>query len=175
MLGVLLGEEWLDCALFVQIFCLGYAFMPISTANLSAIKAVGRSDLILKLNTIVQVTTIAVLLITVWFGPVWIAVGLVGVRMFGQFINAFPSKKLFGYGYSRQLRDILPSVGVSLAMGIPVYLISYLPIAEIYILLIQIPTGIGLYILLSWFLQREMFRYTLSLISGLRKKKNTAE
>ena len=175
MLGVLLGEEWLDCALFVQIFCLGYAFMPISTANLSAIKAVGRSDLILKLNTIVQVTTIAVLLVTVWFGPVWIAVGLVGVRMFGQFINAFPSKKLFGYGYSRQLRDILPSVGVSLAMGIPVYLISYLPIAEIYILLIQIPTGIGLYILLSWFLQREMFRYTLSLISGLRKKKNTAE
>ena len=175
MLSVLLGAEWIDCSLFVQIFCLGYAFMPISTANLSAIKAVGRSDLILKLNTIVQVTTIAVLLITVWFGPIWIAVGLVAVRMFAQFINAFPSKKLFGYSYARQIRDILPSIGVSLVMGILVYLISYLPIADIYILLIQVPAGIGLYVLLSWFLQREMFRYTLSIISGLKKKKNTAE
>ena len=175
MLSVLLGTDWIDCAIFVQVFCLGYAFMPISTANLSAIKAVGRSDIILKLNTIVQITTIAVLFITVWFGPIWIAVGLVGVRMFAQFINAFPSKKLFGYSYARQLRDILPSILVSLMMGVLVYLISYLPIADIYILLIQVPLGVGIYVLLSWLLQKEMFRYALSLISGLIKKKKTAE
>ena len=175
MLSVLLGAEWVDCALFVQVFCLGYAFMPISTANLSSIKGVGRSDIILKLNTIVQITTIAVLFITVWFGPIWIAVGLVGVRMFAQFINAFPSKKLFGYSYGRQLRDILPSILVSLIMGVLVYLISYLPIADIYILLIQIPVGIGIYILLSWFLQREMFRYTLKLLSRFVKKKKQPE
>ena len=175
MLSVLLGADWVDCAIFVQVFCLGYAFMPISMANLSSIKAVGRSDLILKLNTIVQITTIAVLFITVWFGPIWIAVGLVGVRMFAQFINAFPSKKLFGYSYARQIRDILPSVLVSLVMGVLVYLISYLPIADIYILLIQVPVGVGIYVLLSWLLQKEMFHYTLSLLSRFIKKKKQSE
>ena len=171
MLSVLLGSEWVGCAIFVQVFCIGYAFLPISTANLSAIKAIGRSDLILKLNTILQITTIAVLFITVWFGPIWIAVGLVGVRMFGQILNAAPSRKLFGYGFIRQVRDILPAAVISLIMGVFVYLISYMPIPDLFVLLIQVPAGICIYVLLSLLFQKEMFRYALSLLSNLRKKK----
>lgn len=49
---VLLGKKWFLCVPFIQIFCFSYAFWPIHTSNLSAINAVGRSDIFLKLEII---------------------------------------------------------------------------------------------------------------------------
>ena len=50
LVQLILTEKWLPCVLFLRIFCITYAFYPIHTANLNAIKAMGRSDLFLKLE-----------------------------------------------------------------------------------------------------------------------------
>ena len=47
---ILLTDKWLPCVPFLRIFCITYMFYPIHTANLNAIKAMGRSDLFLKLE-----------------------------------------------------------------------------------------------------------------------------
>ena len=47
-----LTDKWLPCILFLRIFCITFAFYPIHTANLNAIKAMGRSDLFLILEII---------------------------------------------------------------------------------------------------------------------------
>ena len=52
LVQLILTEKWLPCVLFLRIFCITYAFYPIHTANLNAIKAMGRSDLFLKLEII---------------------------------------------------------------------------------------------------------------------------
>ena len=52
---LLLTDKWLPCVPFLQIFCITYGFWPIHTANLNAIKAVGRSDIFLKLEIIKKV------------------------------------------------------------------------------------------------------------------------
>ena len=49
LIRLLLGEQWLPSVPYMQIFCVIYAFYPLHTANLNAIKAVGRSDIFLKL------------------------------------------------------------------------------------------------------------------------------
>ena len=49
---LLLTEKWMACVPCVRIFCLTYAFQPIHTANLNAIKALGHSDIFLKLEVI---------------------------------------------------------------------------------------------------------------------------
>ena len=46
---LLLTDKWLPCVPYLRIFCFTYMFWPIHTANLDAIKAMGRSDLFLKL------------------------------------------------------------------------------------------------------------------------------
>lgn len=170
LLEVLLGEEWVQCAQYIQIFCLGYAILPISTANLSAIKAVGKSDIVLKLNTILQLSTIVILIITVNFGPIWIAIGMVASKVIGQFINAFPNKKLLGYSYLNQIRDIFPSIIISLVMGAIVFSVLLLNYSDIITLLIQVPLGIVVYVLLSKLFQRDIFDYTLSILKNIKNK-----
>ena len=49
---LLLTEKWLGCVPFIQIFCISFAFYPIHTANLNAIKAMGKSQIFLKLEII---------------------------------------------------------------------------------------------------------------------------
>ena len=50
MIRLLLTEKWLGCVPFLQISCLFWMFQPSQTANVQAIKAIGRSDICLKLE-----------------------------------------------------------------------------------------------------------------------------
>ena len=52
LIRLLLTEKWLPSVFFLRIFCITYMVYPIHTANLNAIKAMGRSDLFLKLEII---------------------------------------------------------------------------------------------------------------------------
>lgn len=45
MVRLILTEKWMPCVPYLQIFCASMLFFPIHTANLNAIKALGRSDL----------------------------------------------------------------------------------------------------------------------------------
>lgn len=61
---LLLTEKWLQCVPYLQIFCITYMFWPIHTANLNAIKAMGRSDYFLKLEIAKKIIGMILLLIT---------------------------------------------------------------------------------------------------------------
>ena len=60
----ILLEKWMPAVPFIRIFCFGYAFYCVHTANLNAIKALGRSDLFLKLEIIKKCMGIVILLIS---------------------------------------------------------------------------------------------------------------
>ena len=49
---LILTDKWSACVPYMQIFCVTSMFYPIHTANLNAIKAMGRSDYYLKLEVI---------------------------------------------------------------------------------------------------------------------------
>ena len=61
---IVLTEKWLPCVPFLQIFCIAYMFQPIHTSNLNAIKAMGRSDLFLKLEIAKKIVGVTVLIFT---------------------------------------------------------------------------------------------------------------
>ena len=66
LVSLILTDKWLPCVPFLRIFCFSFAFYPIHTANLNAIKALGRSDLFLKLEIIKKVVGIIAILSTMW-------------------------------------------------------------------------------------------------------------
>ena len=72
---MLLTEKWLPAAPYILIFCFFYVLYPFNTANINAIKAVGKSQWLLKLEFIKKTYSILILLATVNHGVLCIALG----------------------------------------------------------------------------------------------------
>lgn len=161
---VLLTEKWIEVVPYMQIFCVVYLFLPIQTANLNAIKAVGRSDIYLKLDIVKRAIGIVTLLITLRFGVLYMALGQIIVNLLGQVVNCYPNKKLLGYSISEQCRDIVPSFALSAAMGLCVVLLGMIPLSPTWKLLVQIGGGMCIYIVLSQLIHLEAYTYIIDAI-----------
>lgn len=167
---LLLTEKWLPCVPYLRIFCFTYMFWPIHTANLNAIKAMGRSDFFLKLEIIKKVMGLALLLFTMRISVMAMAYILIVSGILSQIINSWPNWKLLNYNYFEQLRDILPSIIIAVGMGICVYFISFIPMPTIVTLLIQIVIGAVIYIGVSAALKLEEFEYLFGMIKSFLKR-----
>lgn len=170
LVSLILTDKWLPCVPFLRIFCFTYAFYPTHTANLNAIKAMGRSDMFLKLEIAKKAFGLVVLVSTMWFGVIWMAYSLLLTSLFSQIINSFPNKKLLEYGYIQQLKDMLPQIALSCAMGFCVYLLNYVGLPVIVTLILQVAVGAVLYITLSKVFKIESFKYVLNMLKKYVKK-----
>ena len=167
----LLGDAWLPCVPYLQIFCVIYAFYPLHTANLNAIKAMGHSDVFLKLEIVKKILETTVLLITVRYGVLAMALGELGCSIASQLINAWPNRKLLDYSYWRQLWDMLPSILLSAGMAAVVGMVLLLKLGDLPTLLIQIPLGVLVYVLGSVLFKVESFRFLWELVKNYRNRK----
>lgn len=165
---VLLGEKWLPCVPFIVIYCFIFCFYPIHTSNLSAINALGRSDIFLKLEIIKKLYGVGLLVASLLYfrTPVGIAIGAALGTLISCFVNAHPNKKLLDYGYLEQIRDILPNLGLSLIAGACVYALGTLD-TNIYLLFIlQAILGVIVYFGLAKLLHFKCLDYLIQTIKG---------
>ncbi|RGC21161.1 lipopolysaccharide biosynthesis protein [Faecalibacterium prausnitzii] len=167
---LVLTDKWLACVPFLRIFCITYMFYPIHTANLNAIKAMGRSDLFLKLEIAKKIVGMALLLSTMWFGVMAMAYSLLVSSVTSQIINSWPNRKLLNYRYLDQLKDILPGIALAIFMGCCVNLVALLHLSNTVTLLIQIPMGAAIYIGASAALHLESYEYLIDLIRTAWKR-----
>lgn len=164
----LLTEKWVDSVLFMQVFCIIYMSYPVRASNLNAIKALGRSDIFLKLEIIKKSVGMALLVVAIPYGVKAIAYSLIVSDLLSQMINARPNRKLLGYGYWEQLKDILPDIIMAVIMAISISAIQLLNLPDIITLLIQVPLGIVIYVLESIITKNETF---YNLLGFLKKGK----
>ena len=175
LIRLILTEKWLPCVPYLQVFCFSYGLWPIHTANLQAIKAMGRSDLFLKLEVIKKVMGILILLITIPFSPFIIALGLALSGIVGTFINAWPNIKLLGYSYKEQMGDLLPSMGLAIIMGICIYPITLLNIPDVLTLIIQVVLGGIIYLVLAKLTRQESLTFLLNTIHSKKHKRKDSK
>ncbi len=165
---IVLTDQWLPCVTLLQIFCVIYLFQPIHTANMQAIKAIGRSDVYLKLEIVKKVIELAVLLIVMWIGVEAIVISMAILTTAFTFVNAYPNKKLLNYSFKQQMGDILPPVCMSLVMAIIVYFFGKIPMNAYVSFGAQIVLGIIVYFVLSFITKNSELKYFIDLI---RRKK----
>lgn len=170
VISLLLTEKWLGSAPYLRIFCVTYCFYPIHASNLNAIKAMGRSDLFLKLEIIKKIVNITALLSTMWFGPLVMAYSLLVTSFICQLINAWPNKKLLNYHYIEQLKDMMPSFVMSVIMGIIIIFFEFLKLNLLVTLIMQVVAGGVIYIGLSIIFKADSFQYLLGMIKGINKR-----
>lgn len=167
---LILTAKWLPCVPFLRIFCIGYLFQPIHTANLNAIKALGRSDYFLKLEIAKKIVGLTILLLTMWYGALVMAYSTLLGNVLGQIINSWPNKKLLNYPYLEQIRDILPGILLAIGMGAVVYSVQFLHLNDWTTLLIQVPLGAALYVAGSKLFKLESYTYILGIVKDYLHK-----
>ena len=171
---VLLTEKWMGASIYIQIFCITFMFNIIQNGNLQTIRAIGRSDIILKLEIIKKTLYFVVIGLTVIFAkePVVLALATVVNTAIALAVNTAPNRKLIGYQYRAQLADILPNLLIAAVMGVAVYFMSRLPLHAALVLVLQCVTGAVLYVVLSVITRNKNFYFLLGLCKQyiLRKR-----
>lgn len=138
---VLIGEQWLPCVGYMQILCFSMALYPLHAINLNMLQVQGRSDLFLKLEIIKKCIAVVPLLLGIYIDIYWMLLGSVVAGWIAYYLNAYYSGPYLQYSVWAQIKDILPSMLLSLGMAITVFLIGLLPISPYLLLPIQIATG----------------------------------
>lgn len=170
---LVLTEKWLPCVPFLCIFCMDYMFWPVHTANLSAINALGRSDIFLKLEIIKKVVGFSVLFFTMQHGIMAMAYGMLLTGVLSQIINSWPNRKLLGYGYLYQLRDLIPSIVLAVLSGAVSYGIGMmqLSIHLVFVIVLQISGGAVTYLALSYLFRIDSLLYLFQVIKTIIARK----
>ena len=169
IISILLTDKWLPSVPFVMIFCVSYAFQPLESANLNAIKALGRSDIYLKLDLIRKTIGFTILVSTMWFGPLVMALSNLFFAVINQIINIYPNKKLLSYSYRQQMSDFLPAMFLAAVMFAIVYSVKLFGLANWLTLLIQVPTGVLVYFAGSKLFKFDSFDYIVNTVKSLKK------
>lgn len=171
VIALILTEKWLPSVFFLQIFCITFMFYPIHTANLNAIKAMGRSDLFLKLEIAKKVIGMILLLSTMFISIEAMAYSLLISALTSMIINSWPNKRLFSYSFLEQMKDIFSSILLAVGMGVVVYLIGLLHIPTLPLLLIQVVCGGVIYLLGSSLLKLEPYAFLVGIIKPMIQKR----
>ena len=172
LVSFLLTDKWLPAVPYMIIYCFTMAFYPVHSCNVQAINAMGRSDIFLKLEIAKKIIGVTALVIAVFCFQSPIAIAMTGVftSFTSSFINAFPNKKLIGYSYFEQVKDLLPSFLASITMFAGVYAISFINLPNILLLVIQIFAGVAIYVAISAIFRLKGFKFLLARIKPVIKK-----
>lgn len=169
LVKLLLTEKWMPCVPYLQIYCFTLAFNPVHLCNLQAINAMGRSDIFLKLEIIKKSIGLGSLAVAVFCFHSPIAIALTGAFtvLISCFINAYPNKTLIEYSYFEQIKDLLPSFVLAVAMLLIVLAVELLGLSTMLTLLVQIAAGLVFYPVAAILFR---LRPMMLLLQFLRKK-----
>lgn len=175
LVRLLLTDKWLPSVPFMRLFCVTFILYPIHTANLNAIKAMGRSDIFLKLEIIKKVIGLTALFLTMRISVMAMAYSLLITSVLSSIINSWPNRALLEYSYMDQMRDIVPSILLSVFMGGIVYCIKYIGMKDWMTLLIQIVLGVVVYWIGSVLFHMESYYYILRIFKEFIQKNKQKE
>lgn len=170
---LVLTEKWIECVPLLQLFCIVYLFQPIHSANMQAVKAIGRGDVYMKLEVLKKIIELLVLVIIVRRGVEAIVIGMALCTTLFTFVNAYPNKKLLNYNFREQIGDLLPSVVCSLIMFVFVFLINFCVLNDILKIILQFTSGILIYILTSALINNQIVKGIWRLIVHHLKNLNS--
>lgn len=166
LIRTVLTDKWIFAAPFLRIFCIMNALFPFDSINKNAMKALGRSDLLLKNETYNRIICIVILIFSLKLGVFAIAYGRLFSVVISVVLNAYPNKQLINYGLYQQIKDVSLTTIISVSMMLFVYLISVFNLSSFVTLIIQVVFGIIYYVTLSYVTKHEVFFFLVDIIKN---------
>lgn len=163
-IDIALGTQWGFCGQLLQIICFAMMWYPIHAINLNLLQVKGRSDLFLRLEIIKKILGITVLCITAPFGLIVMCYGQIFNSIVALVINTYYTGKLINIGFIRQMKDLLPTILLSLTMFGAILLVNGFIEANMHRLIIGVLVGIIVYATGSYIFKFKELQTLFSLI-----------
>jgi O-antigen/teichoic acid export membrane protein len=120
----LIGERWRESVVLLQLLCIVGLLYPLCDYNLTILKIVGDSAMILKLEIIKRILSIPIIVSGIYLGLKSLIWGIILLSTIEFLVNGYFSGKSISYSLKEQLGDILPNIILSFVVGFFVYLFS---------------------------------------------------
>lgn len=171
--NLFLTSKWLPAVYYIRIACVSMMFDVVAAGNCETIKAMGRSDVFLKIEIAKKsgylITLIAFLLFT--NKPEALAISMIICTLIQIIINSIPNRKLIGYKGVYQLQDIMPNFFTAGIMCVVSIFVGRLSFPPALIMIMQILVGAFIYFLLAIISKNK----SLMVILDLMKKHNATQ
>lgn len=170
IIEVLFTEKWLPMLPYVYVMCVETIISVPATIALQPIKAVGRSDLMLKSEIIKKIFFMISTVVAMNYGVFAIALTVPANTLLDLTINTIINKKIINYSILEELSDCFTAFTLSLMMAAIVVFIGKIEL-NIYVkAVIQILTGVLSYAGVSYLTKNKEFIYILNV--GIKHFKN---
>lgn len=172
LIRLMLTDKWIESVPYLQIFCFTNLFMPLSNVNNQAIRAIGKSNAILKVEVVRKVIELIALLIVMRMGVMAIAINMLVMNAILTFANAYPNVKYLKYTYREQIKDILPGFLMSAIMFGLMFSINYTGFNDVVKIILELIVGFVSYCLMARLSNNTDYEFVKSLIKEkfLKKK-----
>ena len=161
---LVLTDKWEGTIYYLQILCFSLMWYPIHAINLNLLMAKGRSDYFLKLEVIKKIQGVIILCITVPLGLVAMCYGRIVSSLISLVWNTYYTKKIIGYGYTQQMKDLMHILLHTLVMGaITYWVVCMLPNLWLK-LIVGILAGMAYYIAGAYLMKFEEMKELLLIL-----------
>lgn len=113
LIALVYGARWTPAAPLLAVLALSAALWPIHVLNLAAVGALGRSNLLLRVEVVKQLAGMVLVLVASPWGAMAIAWAVLASSLVSVVVNTHYSRKLLGYGAFAQLADQSATFGLS--------------------------------------------------------------
>lgn len=146
LINVIYTKVWIYAAALLQIIVFAGMWYPIHAINLNLLQVKGRSDLFFRLEIIKKTIGVIMLCITVPIGLEAMCYGSVTTSIICLIINTHYTGKLLNLGFLTQMKDVLPSLILSITMFAACKALSSALGDDFVSLIISVSAGIVIYI-----------------------------
>lgn len=165
---ILLTEKWIGIIVLLQILCLDWMFDHLSIINLNLLYVKGRSDLALRLEIVKKVIATFILFVSIPFGLIGMCWGRVIYSLLATYLNTRYTNSLISLSFITQMKDIYPSLLLSIIMGGTVYLFMGVVDDKLFQLLGGIILGMAVYYILSLVFCQSLLKEFYSIFKDYR-------
>lgn len=165
---LLLTDQWIGVVILLQILCLDWMFDHLSIINLNLLYVKGRSDLALRLEIVKKVIATFILFVSIPFGLIGMCWGRVIYSLLATYLNTRYTNSLISLSFITQMKDICPSLLLSIIMGGTVYLFMGVVDGKLFQLLGGVILGMAVYSILSLVFCQSLLKEFYSIFKDYR-------
>ena len=112
----MITAKWEACIILLQLLCFSLMWYPIHSINLNLLQVKGRTDLFFRLEVIKKIIGLSILVVTLPLGLVVFCIGGIISSLVCLAVNTYYTGKLINVGYLKQMRDLFPTLLLSLVL-----------------------------------------------------------
>ena len=165
LVDLLLGEKWRFAATLIIPLSFTMMWYPIHAINLNLLQVKGRSDLFLRLEIIKKIIGVSVLVLSIPLGLLFMCYAGIVTSIICLIINTYYTGKLIRVGFLMQMKDLMGTLLLSLAVFGVSYMVSSIANAIIIQLLLGVSIGIVFFISIVCLLRFKELYYIRSILN----------